>query len=98
MIHRSAPSLQQPVIPRAPAGLSTARYLGSPARTVCLYWAAKTAFGSIGAGVWSQGLDSEFETELASCRAALGEAAYAKTVERGRLMTMEQAIAYALEE
>jgi hypothetical protein len=48
--------------------------------------------------VWTQGLDAEFETVLERCRAALGEAAFAEAAELGRAMTMEQAIAYALEE
>jgi non-specific serine/threonine protein kinase len=74
-----------------------AQYMGSPERTVCLYWAAKTAYDSIGLGVWSQGLNSEFETNLAPFRAALGEAAFQEAMEKGRAMTMEQAIEYALE-
>ena len=75
-----------------------AQYLGSPARTVTLFWAAKNAHETIAVGVWTQGLDAEFETVLAHCRAELGEEAFAEAVERGRAMTMEQAIAYALEE
>ena len=74
-----------------------AQYLGSPARTVSLFWAAKNAHASIGIGVWTQGLDTEFEPVLERCRAALGEAAFTEAVEEGRAMTMEQAIAYALE-
>jgi len=75
-----------------------AQYLGDPARTVSLFWAAKKAHDTIGMGIWTQGLDAEFETVLERCRAELGEAAFAEAVERGRGMTMEQAIAYALEE
>ena len=75
-----------------------AQYLGSPARTVALFWAAKTAHDTIGMGVWTQGLDAEFDSVLERCRAALGEAAFAEAVEQGRAMTMEQAIAYALED
>ena len=75
-----------------------AQYLGSPARTVTLFWAAKNAHDTIGLGVWTQGLDDEFETVLERCRAVLGEEAFAAAVEQGRAMTMEQAIAYALEE
>ena len=74
-----------------------AQYMGSPARTVSLFWAAKNAHDTIGMGVWTQGLDAEFETVLERCRAELGEAAFAEAVEHGRAMTMEQAIAYALE-
>lgn len=75
-----------------------AQYLGSPARTVTLFWAAKTAHETIAVGVWTQGLDAEFETVLGRCRAELGETAFEEAVERGRAMTVEQAIAYALEE
>jgi non-specific serine/threonine protein kinase len=75
-----------------------AQYLGSPARTVSLFWAAKNAHDTIGVGVWSQGLDAEFEPVLERCRAALGEQAFAEAAELGRAMTMEQAIAYALED
>jgi hypothetical protein len=64
---------------------------------VSLFWAAKNAHDTIGMGVWTQGLDAEFETVLERCRAALGEEAFAQAVEQGRAMTMEQAIEYALE-
>ena len=67
----------------------------SPARAVHLYWAAKNVYDSIGA--WQQEDQAEFEIELRPCRATLGEVEFAEAVERGRLMTMEQAIAYALE-
>jgi non-specific serine/threonine protein kinase len=75
-----------------------AQYLGSPARTVSLFWAAKNAHDTIGMGVWTQGLDAEFEPVLERCRAALGEQAFAEAAELGRAMTMEQAIEYALED
>jgi predicted ATPase/DNA-binding XRE family transcriptional regulator len=74
-----------------------AQYLGNPTRTVALFWAAKTAYNTMTSGMWSQGLDAEFETVLERCRAELGEAAFAEAVQRGRAMTMEQAIKYALE-
>jgi len=74
-----------------------AQYLGSPTRTVSLFWAAKTAYDTINSGMWTQGMDAEFETVLARCRAELGETAFEEAVEQGRAMTMEQAIAYALE-
>jgi hypothetical protein len=38
-----------------------------------------------------------FENNLAPCRAALSETEFATAIERGRAMTMEQAIEYALE-
>src|SRR5262245_31797202 len=75
-----------------------AQYLGDPERTVSLFWAAKNAYDTIGIGVWTQGLDAEFEPVLERCRLALGETAFEEAVERGRSMTMEQAIAYALED
>ena len=43
-------------------------------------------------------MESDFDKMMAECRAELGEAAFAEAVERGRAMTMEQAIEYALEE
>ena len=58
-----------------------AQYLGSPTRTVALFWAAKNAHDTIGMGVWTQGLDAEFDTVLERCRAALGEAAFEEAVE-----------------
>jgi hypothetical protein len=61
-----------------------------------LSWAARNVFDSIGA--WQQKLETDFEKTMAACRAALGEAAFTDAVERGRAMTMEEAIAYALEE
>jgi hypothetical protein len=42
--------------------------------------------------------DIEFENNLAGCRAALSESEFAESMEQGRAMTMEQAIAYALED
>ena len=75
-----------------------AQYLGDPARTVSLFWAAKKAHDTIGMGIWTQGLDAEFETVLEQCRVVLGEAAFVEAVEQGRAMTMEQAIAFALGE
>ena len=74
-----------------------AQYLGNPERTVSLYWAAKNAYDTIGMGVWTQGLDAEFDTVLEHCCTILGEKAFAEAEALGRAMTMEQAIAYALE-
>jgi predicted ATPase/DNA-binding XRE family transcriptional regulator len=74
-----------------------AKYIGNPSHAVRLYWAAKGVFISIGA--WSQKKDeTEFENDLAPCRAMLSEAAFEEAMELGRAMTMEQAIAYALED
>jgi hypothetical protein len=64
-------------------------------RAVRLYWAAKNRANAIAA--WRQQDDIEFENDLEACRAALGESAFVEAVEQGRAMTMEQAIAYALE-
>ena len=73
-----------------------AQRLNQPARTVQLYWATRNISESIGA--WQQEDEPWFEEQLAPCRAALGESEFAAAVEQGRLMTMEQAIAYALED
>jgi predicted ATPase/transcriptional regulator with XRE-family HTH domain len=72
-----------------------AQRTGDPARTVQLCWAAKNILDSIGA--WNEENESDFEKTMASCRAALSEAEFEEAVEQGRAMTMEQAIAYALE-
>lgn len=66
-----------------------------PARAACLISAAIHLFQSIGA--WMEDDDVLFESELEPCRAVLDEFKFADAVERGRAMTMEQAIAYALE-
>jgi len=57
-----------------------AQYLGSPARTVSLFWAAKNAHDMIGRGIWTQGLNVEFEPVLERCRAVLGEAEFTEAV------------------
>ena len=72
------------------------QHLEDPARAVRLYWAARSVYDSIGVRYW--GDNPNLEKRLASCRAALGEAAFTEAVERGRAMTREQAIAYALED
>ena len=69
--------------------------LGKTVQAVCLIAAAIKIFQSIGA--WMEDDDLLFENELAPCRAALDESTYAAALEAGRAMTMEQAIAYALE-
>lgn len=71
------------------------QHLEDPARALRLYWAARSVYDSI--GVRYTGDNPNLEKRLASCRAALGEAAFTEAVERGRAMTREQAIAYALE-
>jgi predicted ATPase/transcriptional regulator with XRE-family HTH domain len=68
---------------------------GNPARAVHFYWASRNIFDSIGA--WQQEDDAEFEIDIAPCRAALRESEFADAAERGRAMTMEQAVEYALE-
>lgn len=73
---------------------NAAQAAGTPARGVHLCWASRKIVDSIGA--WQQEDEAEFERDLAASRAALGESAFAEAVEQGRLMTMEQAIAYAL--
>ncbi len=69
---------------------------GNCVRTVHLYWASRNIFDSI--GVWRQEDNAEFENDLAPCRAALSQAEFEQAVEQGHLMTMEQAIAYALDD
>ena len=71
-------------------------HLEDPGRAVRLYWAARSVYDSI--GIRYQRDNPNLEKRLASCRAALDEAAFAEAVEQGRLMTREQAVAYALED
>ena len=68
---------------------------GYQLRAVHLYSAAKNAYDSIGA--WTTEHDLKFEEYLIPGRAVLGESAVEEALEQGRLMTREQAIAYALE-
>jgi predicted ATPase/DNA-binding XRE family transcriptional regulator len=68
---------------------------GKPARAVRLFWAAKSLFDSFGA--WSDSHGAAHASNLDSCRRELGNSAYEEEAEKGRTMTMEQAIAYALE-
>jgi len=72
-----------------------AQRLEKPVPAVCLYWATKKVLDSIGA--WTEGDELVFENDLAPCHAVLGEEEFEEAVEQGRAMTMEQAIAYALE-
>ncbi len=74
---------------------NAAQAAGASARAVHLHWASRNIFDSIGA--WQQEDTAEFEQYVAPCQAALGESAFADAVEQGRAMTMDQAIAYALE-
>jgi predicted ATPase/DNA-binding XRE family transcriptional regulator len=73
-----------------------AQHGDKPVRAVRLYWAARNLADAIGA--WWQQDTIEFENNLAACRAALAESAFSAAAEEGRAMTMEQAIAYALED
>jgi predicted ATPase/class 3 adenylate cyclase len=73
-----------------------AQRAGNLARAVSLYWAAKDVAKSVGA--WWKEDETEFDDKLATSRAALGESSFAEAVEQGRALTMEQAIAYALED
>jgi predicted ATPase/transcriptional regulator with XRE-family HTH domain len=72
---------------------------GDYARAVRLNWAAKNIFELI--GTWKQQDEKDesvFEEVLESCRAALDGSAFAAAVAEGRAMTLEQAVAYALED
>jgi predicted ATPase/class 3 adenylate cyclase len=65
-----------------------------PARAVRLYLASKNSINAIGA--WRAEDEAELERRLAACRAKLDESEFAKAVEQGRTMTMEQAIELAM--
>ena len=74
----------------------TEKLLGRIARAVQLYCAASNLYSAIGA--WTHAGQIQLEERLAACRAALSEAEFTAAVKEGRSMTMEQAIAYALED
>jgi predicted ATPase len=59
-----------------------------------LYWSAKIMAESI--GIWRVENNTEFQRNLADCRTALGESAFAAAAEQGRTITIEQAIDFAL--
>jgi tetratricopeptide (TPR) repeat protein len=65
------------------------------ADAVSLFWAARHMLDLSGA--WQQEDRLEFEKELATCQAVLNATEFAKAVEQGRAMTVDQAIAYALQ-
>jgi predicted ATPase/transcriptional regulator with XRE-family HTH domain len=73
----------------------TEQHLGQTARAVRLYCAGKNVYDSIGA--WQPEDDPKLEEYLNLCRATLSESEFTTAVENGRAMTMEQAVAYALE-
>ena len=73
-----------------------ARQMDNFVRAVRLYEAARRNFENI--GTWWQEDKIELEKILTACRAELDEAEFITAIEQGRLMTMEQAIAYALED
>ena len=72
------------------------QYRGGSARAVRLYCAARNVYDSIGA--WHPDEDLKLEKYLAACRDSLGASAFEEVLAEGRAMTLEQAIAYALEE
>ncbi len=69
--------------------------LGQAERAARLLGAEQALCESIGA-VPTPSDESAYERGLAAARAALGEAAFAAAVAEGRTMTLEQAVAYAL--
>jgi non-specific serine/threonine protein kinase len=71
---------------------------GDFVRAVRLYGAAKNIYGSIGAWRQRQEDESQFGDNLATCRAALGEAEFVTALEEGLTMSIEQVVAFALEQ
>ncbi len=65
-------------------------------------WRAGPGFGQVLNGRSSAQIDSgrraEYEQDIGAGRAQLDEATYAAAWAKGRAMTLEQAVAYALEE
>jgi predicted ATPase/transcriptional regulator with XRE-family HTH domain len=72
------------------------QHIGQIANAVKLYYAAKNVSDSIGA--WQPDDELKLDEYLTPCRLALSKTEFEAAVEEGRAMTMEQAIAYALEE
>ncbi|HLK61561.1 MAG TPA: hypothetical protein VKU00_33745 [Chthonomonadaceae bacterium] len=68
-----------------------------PGRAVRLFAASESLRETIGAAR-SPGETEEIERDLLTARQALGEAAFSEAQQAGRAMSLEQALAYALEE
>jgi predicted ATPase/DNA-binding XRE family transcriptional regulator len=77
-------------------GAEAAQLVNKPLRAVHLYWMAKNVYDSM--GVWGKEDELKFENNLATCRSNLNELEFSAAVEQARVMTMEQAIQYALEQ
>ena len=75
---------------------AVAQLAGESARAVCLYCAAQNLFDLVGAWPLRYGFD--LEKALAPCRATLSESEFAQADTQGRAMSIEQAIAYALDQ
>ena len=71
--------------------------MGRPARSARLFSAAQALRGAIGTTA-SPSTRAEHRRELAAARAALGDLEFAAAWAEGRAMTLEQAVAYALDE
>jgi len=74
----------------------TAQQMDNFVRAVHLYEASRSIFEYI--GTWWPENQIKLERSLSVCRMELGEAEFTTAMEQGRAMTMEQAIAYALED
>jgi hypothetical protein len=74
-----------------------ARVVALPERPVRLHAAAQALRDAIGKPV-APSRRAEHQRELAAARAALGKQAFAAAWAEGRAMTLEQAVAYALDE
>jgi non-specific serine/threonine protein kinase len=74
----------------------TEQHLGKPARAVQLYCAARNVYESI--DPLQPDDDLRFVEYLTSCRLTLDETEFEAALEDGRAMTIEQAVAFALEE
>ena len=73
-----------------------ARRMDNSIRAARLYEAARTIFENI--GTWWHEDKLELEKILSACRVELDEAEFITAIAEGRAMTMEQAVAYALED
>ena len=80
------------------AGLAgVAGFAGQPERAARLFGAAETALTAIGAQIWPSNR-RDYDRNVAVVRAALEGKHFSAARAEGRAMTLEQAVAYALDE
>ena len=98
VIHRELTLRLKPRTGWCLSGLAvTSAALGEPERTARLFGAAEALREALGVR-WGYGHRERYGRAVALARAALGEEAFAAAWAAGRAMTLDEAVAYALEE